>query len=727
MYMNTNHNNHEELEAFAPVLNMGKHTGKPNNPGLPPTGIPQYMTNLPGMRSNQVPGKTNIIERNMYLKNNNSQNVPTPTRTTRKSETKKEDKLKHTQEASTSEKMETDSIDDLAEEVTVDDTKTKPMKRPAEDSIDLHKNKRENITNNSINDDEIAAGSNEEKKSKDKLIDTSLPNTSVTNVQNSQAQVSAQDSEIEVLSSGNFIHPTSQSQSSNQITQLKKIALNKFKEFDIYDKAPFKMFLQNVDNSSERINPLLINKFLITKFKNKDVFEECYPIAKNKVCIVAKSLKIANEVLNLKEWKEQKKEIFIPNHLKTRQGVIKGIPAEFSEEEILQNLEVNDPHFGTIHILNVRRFTRKNRDPQTGKLGPAIPTKTVLITFRGQYLPPRVVLYKIRRSVEIYYPQVRQCYRCYNFGHLKANCKSAIELCLRCAEPTHSVELTCPRKELQPQCKNCKQGHIAIDKSCEVRKRQQYYRDYATENNISVAEAKKIIFGKNTYNHNSNEYPSLYNRWSPLQETPNYETCDSPSYAEAATQKWETNKARPALREHSPRANNRGKYQKTQQNPNQYSQDSHKRRSHSQTRISEKYQEMRNLHNSLLISPNGHIPNRRMDQLCGKPNYVPHSQTQKCEEGHKTLDKDEDLQKNCELEENIQIVSELLEKMSVEKVYQALKTILMQKQSYQKAGHSSKDPDLTRHIQQITCTPASNDDQWKLEYSMPLDPLTQEK
>ncbi|KAJ8670230.1 hypothetical protein QAD02_001489 [Eretmocerus hayati] len=518
------------------------------------------MTNLPGMRSNQVPGKTNIIERNMYLKNNNSQNVPTPTRTTRKSETKKEDKLKHTQDASTSEKMETDSIDDLAKEVTVDDTKTKPMKRPAEDSIDLHKNKRENITNNSINDDEIAAGSNEKKESKDKLIDTSLPNTSATNVQNSQAQVSAQDSEIEVLSSGNFIHPTSQSQSSNQITQLEKIALNKFKEFDIYDKAPFKMFLQNVDNSSERINPLLINKFLITKFKNKDVFEECYPIAKNKVCIVAKSLKIANEVLNLKEWKEQKKEIFIPNHLKTRQGVIKGIPAEFSEEEILQNLEVNDPHFGTIHILNVRRFTRRNRDPQTGKLGPAIPTKTVLITFRGQYLPPRVVLYKIRRRGEIYYPQ-----------------------------------------------------------------------------------------------------------------------------------------------------------------------DSHKRRSHPQTRISEKYQEMRNLHNSLLISPNGHIPNRRMDQLGGKPIYVPHSQTQKCEEGHKTLDKEEDLQKNCELEENIQIVSELLEKMSVEKVYQALETILMQKQSYQKAGPSSKDPDLTRHIQQITCTPASNDDQWKLEYSMPLDPLTQEK
>ncbi|KAJ8686247.1 hypothetical protein QAD02_022041 [Eretmocerus hayati] len=280
------------------------------------------------------------------------------------------------------------------------------------------------------------------------------------------------------------------------------------------------MFLQNADNSDERINPMLMNKFLINKYKNRDASEECYPIANNEVCIVAKNLKIANEVLNLKEWQNDKKEIFILNHLKTRQGIIKDVPTEF------------------------RDLKKKTRDPETGKLGPAIPTKTVPLTFRGQYLPPRVALYANRRSVGIYYLQVRQCYRCFNFGHLKINCKSASELCQRCADPVHSTDSQGPRTQLQPQCKNCKKGHIATDKCCEARKRQQKIRDYATENNISVAGAKKIKSGINGYNYNANEYPSLSNRWSPLQESPRYDEANNnfTTYSEATTREREINK-----------------------------------------------------------------------------------------------------------------------------------------------------------------------------------------
>ncbi|KAJ8684141.1 hypothetical protein QAD02_019933 [Eretmocerus hayati] len=90
-----------------------------------------------------------------------------------------------------------------------------------------------------------------------------------------------------------------QKQKHDQVT---KRDYNKFEEFDRSDRAPYRMYLQNTDNSQERINPLLINKFLIEKFQNKDVFDECYPLAKNEVCIVAKSLKTANEVLKLAEW-----------------------------------------------------------------------------------------------------------------------------------------------------------------------------------------------------------------------------------------------------------------------------------------------------------------------------------------------------------------------------------------------------------------------------------------
>ncbi|KAJ8677810.1 hypothetical protein QAD02_013597 [Eretmocerus hayati] len=661
---------------------------KKNDKGNPTSGIPQYVVRIPA--SNQVKGKSDILEKTIYLKDtqNKQQNSSTLSRSQRKSSESdaKEDK-------NDDDSMEVDQTNYSMTDFQDLSASKNGMKRPAEETIDTPKLKRDN----KIQDQ---GGINEYKQ--DILSGTaSLVDENSSQTDNLLPSLSTAEAAAAASAAAQAPPPPSSSERKDHHTKLStetKKEVNKFKEFDRYDCPPYRMFLQNVDNSQERINPLLVNKFLIEKFKNKDVFDECYPVAKNKVCIVAKSRRIANEVLKLKEWEADKKEIFIPNHLMTRQGIIKNVPLEFSEDNIRENLEANDPHFGPINVIGVRRFTRRNRDPKTGQMLPAIPTRTVQLTFRGQYLPPRVALYKITMNVEVYYPQIRQCYRCYNFGHLKSNCKSALELCQRCADPVHGVDSPCPRTKLQPMCKNCKQGHIATDKSCEVRQRQQEIRDYATEYNLTVAEAKKIISGRGEYNMNINEFPTLGNNWTHTQSSQMYEPSNTDTIG--------ANK-----RSYRPTSHKNSYKQGTE--------DFSKDKERSKPKESQKYQEIRSQHRNMLISPSGHLPNMKYAQLKNgagslsqsklNSDYVHDMEPIAADGSEKTMSQELDLNESIQ-----QLLSKLLEKTSIEKLYKALDSIAS---ASGRRSKRSRDPDS---LSRKTSTTAENDDnRWKLEYHTP--------
>ncbi|KAJ8685927.1 hypothetical protein QAD02_021720 [Eretmocerus hayati] len=404
------------------------------------------------------------------------------------------------------------------------------------------------------------------------------------------------------------------SEANNSHNQVKRNQINKFKEFDLADRGPYKIFLQNLGNTTERINPLLINRFLINKFRNRDVFDECYPIAANKVCIVAKELRTANEVLRLKEWAMDKKEVFIPNHLMTRQGVIRGVPKEFTEEEIKLNLVAIDTHFGTIPILEVRRFTRRTYNQDTGKADKIVPTETVQISFRGQYLPPRV----------------RQCLRCSDFGHIKAYCKSSHELCLRCGEQAHTAESPYRRKELPPKCKNCQKEHIAIDKICEVRKQQQEIRDYATENNITIAEAKKISGVDNRFTLNVNEFPNLppSNPSSTQSNLHEVGESNAETYARVGTSRRDKQtRSKPAASQgqdlYTPTTGNKQWYKNRLPSPKPVNKLSQEQTSNS---LANRLQ-LQQLHTNLLLAPNGNLPNFSYKQIFQGNNSQNQSQT----------------------------------------------------------------------------------------------------
>ena len=51
-------------------------------------------------------------------------------------------------------------------------------------------------------------------------------------------------------------------------------------------------------------------------------------------------------------------EAFIPSSFLTRQGVVRDVPKDMSENEILENLEISFP-LGPIKVINIKRFSKK--------------------------------------------------------------------------------------------------------------------------------------------------------------------------------------------------------------------------------------------------------------------------------------------------------------------------------------------------------------------------------
>lgn len=68
------------------------------------------------------------------------------------------------------------------------------------------------------------------------------------------------------------------------------------------------------------------------------------------------------------------------------------------------------------------------------------------------------------------YVNVTRCYKCQEYGHTSAKCKSLTEVCSLCAKTGHDHR-NCPNKNGPFTCINCKKvkkpaGHSAADPEC---------------------------------------------------------------------------------------------------------------------------------------------------------------------------------------------------------------------------------------------------------------------
>ena len=315
----------------------------------------------------------------------------------------------------------------------------------------------------------------------------------------------------------NSVNINTQGHIGNQVSnaQANTQANNNNSLFTPINKGPYGVWLKKIKTDNNELNAYKVGSILFKKYKNildirrKDKF---------KVEVMCKTIDEANRLIQDKELVNYNLEVFIPGHRKSRKGLIKRIPVDISEEEILSSIESSVP------VQEIRRLNRRNRQANSDK-DKWLPSESILITFVGQDLPKEIYVFKVRSSVEPYVSKPLQCFNCFKFGHTSKNCKGK-KICIMCGNVSH--ESTQCKNGLS--CTNCKEAHKSIDSSCKV------YKDYTRINilmaydNLSFIDARKIIMGDKVKESNNllktkENFPDLGNRKTELLKKYSHVAC----------------------------------------------------------------------------------------------------------------------------------------------------------------------------------------------------------
>lgn len=250
------------------------------------------------------------------------------------------------------------------------------------------------------------------------------------------------------------------------------------------DHGPFLVIVTKLDGSTDLTNlhPMLLGRHL---YGHKDLhIQQITRRGRYKLEILFTNYTSANTFVLSSICTPLKLRAFIPLSKTCVVGVIKGIPTDFKDSEILQEArtEVGTP------IKEVYRFTR--RVTQEDGTVVRVPTQSIKVTFLGQVLPQRIFIYNATAPVEKYTFPIKQCNNCQNYGHFQSFCHNSPS-CGKCSGPHPTSE--CTSSTLK--CKHCQLPHLSTDKKCPAYGLQTKYSMLMTEHNISFLEARDVYQG----------------------------------------------------------------------------------------------------------------------------------------------------------------------------------------------------------------------------------------
>lgn len=275
------------------------------------------------------------------------------------------------------------------------------------------------------------------------------------------------------------------------------------------DKAPFLVHVSRSDTderSGSTMHPVRFGKFLMNSNTIGIKPDGIKRVGRNRVSVEFTKPEQANCFLICTKLFDKGYIASIPIYNITRMGVISDVPQDWTDEEVLLNIQVPD---GIGKILKVRRINRKvtSQDISEWK-----PTQSVIATFDGQVLPTRVFACYTSLPVKLYqYPTV-QCFNCCRYGHTKPKCRSKPR-CSKCGE-NHTTD-SCNKN---PSCLFCCGNHLATSKDCPEQLRQKNIKTIMAEKNISYEESSKC-------------FPSPYRSYAEVSASQTYQTQSSPPFS----------------------------------------------------------------------------------------------------------------------------------------------------------------------------------------------------
>lgn len=282
--------------------------------------------------------------------------------------------------------------------------------------------------------------------------------------------------------------------------------------YETSDEGPYVIFVETSSgegNGIDRIHPMALGnmfKRIHPEIQNK--IERVYKNGKNRLKLVMKDRTSANILANSEKMKQKGLSCYIPKFLVTKQGIIRGVLKDLSEEEIKSECQLPYELRDKARILSVKRFNRKVNDEW-------LPTETVQLTFRAQILPSYVTIHYYRCKVDTFIPKVHQCSKCLRYGHIVKFCKSTTARCDSCGNDDHETK-DCTVSP-PPKCIHCKGEHRSYIERNDTNKCPEYKKQLEIKK-IMVRENKTFLEARLAIQKKS--YSSVAgNKNSNLQDT----------------------------------------------------------------------------------------------------------------------------------------------------------------------------------------------------------------
>lgn len=254
-------------------------------------------------------------------------------------------------------------------------------------------------------------------------------------------------------------------------------------------KGPYEVIIQ--DKEKRRIsNPFQIGK--IIQAHHIDI-DHIIRSGKN-LNVVCKTYEAANNLVNSSHLKNY--NVFVPSNKIYCTGVIYMEP-DISETEILNEIVSKSEVISAFRIK--RRINNELKN-----------TSFVKLTFNSDTLPNYVSLNYIRMKVDQYIIPVKQCYRCFSYGHTANTPCNNNRLCRDCGLAFHEGPCTNPKK-----CLHCYAPHSSNSKQCP---------EFIRQRNIKT----RMSLEKEDYNKASTYFPITYKKQKQTTYRPRYQ-----SYADA--------------------------------------------------------------------------------------------------------------------------------------------------------------------------------------------------
>lgn len=284
-------------------------------------------------------------------------------------------------------------------------------------------------------------------------------------------------------SQNNFVTPLPVSLVSNDESPTTHPSLGR-KSYQASDVAPFVVHVQRESVSQDKnlfIHPITFGQFLKKNHFKSIINGSVKKIGRNRISLSFSKLEDANLFLESGILSSYKYKAFVPIFNVTRMGVIRGVPANWSDEEVLDNISVP---MGCGKVIRVRRLKKKTIVDGNSTF---TPIETVVLTFDGQVLPKRIFLCYNSLPVDLYiYPTI-QCFNCCRYGHIKGQCRSAPK-CFKCGAE-HSGDNCSSEDEL---CFVCSGHHMATSRKCPEFSRQRAIKETMAKSCVSYGEALKL-------------------------------------------------------------------------------------------------------------------------------------------------------------------------------------------------------------------------------------------